>query len=152
MATPPTQTVNEAISRPDDDLCLAYANTRYWRGTTAPTEDLNDLDDLLRWAASAEQLPQPLIDRFGAYWRGSPDEAATSFRDAIALREAIFRSFAATAAGRAPPEADLTTLNEALAAAPARRRLRLGGWEIGMPVPSASALLAPTLWSAADLL
>ena len=82
MATPPTQTVNEAISRPDDDLCLAYANTRYWRGTAAPTEDLSDLDDLLRWAASAERLPQPLIDRFSAYWRGSPDEAATSFRDA----------------------------------------------------------------------
>jgi predicted RNA-binding Zn ribbon-like protein len=43
-------------------------------------------------------------------------------------------------------------LNAALAVAPARRRLRPGGWEIGAPAASAQALLAPVLWSAADLL
>jgi predicted RNA-binding Zn ribbon-like protein len=152
MATRPAQAVNEAISRPDDDLCLAYANTRYWRGTATPTEDLSCLDDLLRWAASAERLPPPMIDRFSAHWRQSPDEAAIGFRDAIALREAIFRCFAATAAGRAPSDADMGALNAALAAAPPRQRLRLGAWEVGVPAPSAVALLAPTLWSAADLL
>jgi predicted RNA-binding Zn ribbon-like protein len=141
-----------AIPAPDDDLCLAYANTRYWRGTAAPTEQLNGPDDLLQWAAATERLPQRLIDRISADWRERPDAAAIGFREATNLRDAIFRCFAATAGSRPPSDDNLAALNAALADAPPRRRLRLGGWEIGMPDPSASALLAPTLWSAADLL
>jgi predicted RNA-binding Zn ribbon-like protein len=143
---------NEAIPAPDDDLCLAYANTRYWRGAASPTEDLHGPEDLLRWVATTERLPPPIIDRFSAHWRKRPNDAAASFRDAISLRETIFRCVAATAAGRLPPDDDLTALNAALAAAPPRRHLRPGGWEIGVPTLSVSALLAPTLWSAADLL
>jgi predicted RNA-binding Zn ribbon-like protein len=71
---------------------------------------------------------------------------------AITLREAIHRSFGATASGGAPAAADLAALNAALAAAPARQRIRMGGWDVGSPDPSAAALLAPVLWSAADLL
>jgi predicted RNA-binding Zn ribbon-like protein len=93
-----------------------------------------------------------MVDRFSACWCERPDEAAIGFRDATNLREAIFRSFAATAGGGTPSGEDMAALNAALAVAPPRRRLRLGGWEIGMPGPSASVLLAPTLWSAADLL
>ena len=70
----------------------------------------------------------------------------------MGLRETIFRCFAATASGDAPAEDDLAALNAALAAAPARQRVRPGGWDVGTPEPSAGALLAPTLWSAADLL
>ena len=70
----------------------------------------------------------------------------------MGLRETIFRCFAATASGGAPAEDDLAALNAALAAAPARQRVRHGGWDIGTPEPSAGTLLAPTLWSAADLL
>ena len=70
----------------------------------------------------------------------------------MGLRETIFRCFAATASGGAPAEDDLAALNAALAAAPARQRVRHGGWDIGTPAPSAGTLLAPTLWSAADLL
>jgi predicted RNA-binding Zn ribbon-like protein len=145
-------TPDEAVPAPDDDLCLAYADTRYWRGTAAPTEELHGPEELLQWAASKERLPRPLIDRFRAWWRERPDEASAGFRDAIALREEMFRCFAATAAGRPPPDEALAALNVALAAAPLRQRLRLGGWDIGTPDPSASALLAPMLWSAADLL
>jgi predicted RNA-binding Zn ribbon-like protein len=141
-----------AISAPDDDLCLAYANTRYRRGTATPIEQLNGPDDLLRWAAAAERLPQRLIGCISANWREQPDMAAIGFREATNLREAIFRCFAATAGGRPPADEDVAVLNAALAEAPPRRRLRLGGWDIGMPDPSASALLAPTLWSAGDLL
>jgi len=132
------------LPAPDDDLCLAYANTRYWRGTAAPTEQLNSRDDLLRWAVATERLPPRLLER--------PGGTAISLDDAIRLREAIFRIFAATAGGRQPPDDDLVALNAVLALAPPRRRLRVGGWEIGTPDPSVSVLLAPTLWSAADLL
>jgi predicted RNA-binding Zn ribbon-like protein len=74
------------------------------------------------------------------------------FQDAIALRETIHRCFAATASGGAHPAAELAALNAALEQAPARRRVQAGGWDVGMPGPSAAALLAPALWSAADLL
>src|SRR6516165_831447 len=122
------------LPAPDDDLCLAYANTRYWRGTVAPTEQLVSWDDLLRWAVATERLPVRLLERLGS--------AAISLDEAIRLREAIFRIFAATAGGRQPCEDDLVALNAALAVAPPRRRLRLGGWEIGTPDPSVSVLLA----------
>ena len=132
------------LPAPDDDLCLAYANTRYWRGTPAPTEELNGPDDLWRWVRSVARLPPLLLDRIGS--------SNLIFDDAIRLRETIHRCFAATAGGRQPPDDDLVALNAVLALAPPRRRLRVGGWEIGTPDPSGSVLLAPTLWSAADLL
>ncbi|MBI2765876.1 MAG: ABATE domain-containing protein, partial [Chloroflexi bacterium] len=37
------------VNRPD--LCLEFANTRYWRGQPVPTETLNSADDLSAWAA-----------------------------------------------------------------------------------------------------
>jgi predicted RNA-binding Zn ribbon-like protein len=134
----------EVIPAPDADLCLAFANTRYWRGSATPTEELNRPDELLRWAATAERLPPSLAKRIG--------QAANLFDPAIGLRETIHRCFAATAAGRAPDETDLAALNAALAEAPPRQHVRPGGWDIGAAEPSAAALLAPVLWSAADLL
>ncbi len=134
----------EVIPAPDDDLCLAYANTRYWRGTETPTEELSGPGDLLHWAATAERLPPSMVRRLG--------QAEGMFEAAIGLRETIHRCVAATAAGRQPGDADLAALNAALAAAPSRQRVRPGGWDIGSPAPSAAALLAPVLWSAADLL
>jgi predicted RNA-binding Zn ribbon-like protein len=132
------------IPAPDSDLCLAYANTRYWRGSATPTEDLKNPADLLRWTASAGKLPAELVERFR--------QPASMFEAAIALRETMHRCFAATAAGRAPDEADLASLNAALSEAPARQRFAIGGWQIGAPAPSVGVLLAPVLWSAADLL
>ena len=132
------------IPAPEADLCLAFANTRYWRGLAAPTEELHGPDDLLRWVARAERLPTEMLRRFAA--------SAAMFDEAIGWREAIHRCFTATASGRAPDKADLAALNAALAQAPARKRVRPGGWEVGSPEPTAAALLAPVLWSAADLL
>jgi predicted RNA-binding Zn ribbon-like protein len=143
---------DDVIPAPDDDLCLTYANTRYWRGTASPTEDLHDPSDLLRWAAAAERLPSAMIDRFSAEWRKRPGIADASFSEAIDLRETIYRCIAATAAGQLPSAENLTALNGVFGAAPARQRLRPGGWAIGAPAISVSTLLAPTLWSAADLL
>jgi len=127
------------------DLALEFANTRYWRGRETPTEELIGPRDLLSWAARAERLPAAWLRHFGR-------SAATMFGDAIRLRETIHRCFTATATGNTPDENDLAALNSALAEAPTRTRVRLGGWDVGTPDPTAAALLAPVLWSAADLL
>jgi predicted RNA-binding Zn ribbon-like protein len=129
---------SEVIPAPDADLCLNFANTRYWRGTAWPTEELHGPDDLLRWMRTTRQLPTNL--------------ASAVFADAMGLRETIHRCFAATASGHEPAEADLAALNAALAAAPPRQRVRPGGWDVGNPELTTSVLLAPVLWSAADLL
>jgi predicted RNA-binding Zn ribbon-like protein len=121
------------------DICVDFANTRFWRGSATPTEQLQTQDDLRGWCGEA----------------GLPDIAwsEAGFAEALALREAIYRIFAAAGAGSAPAEGDLERLNAALEAAPARARLtRVYGryvWDVGT---LDTAPLAPVAWSAADLL
>jgi predicted RNA-binding Zn ribbon-like protein len=129
------------MSRPD--LCLEFANTRYWRGQSHPTETLNSPEDLAGWtAANVTREARPLSRR--------------EFDRALETRETIYRVFDATARGRMPATADLKTLNEQFAAAPARaaiRRERTGFvWDVDLRGSSALGVLAPVLWSAGDLL
>ena len=135
----------ELILAPADDLCLAFANTRYWRGSAEPTEELRAPADLLRWVEQNERLPPALFRRFA---RADPDMLAK----ALTLREAMYGCFSASAAGSPLPDAELAALNAALAHAPPRQRVTRGGWEVGVTETSVGALLAPALWSAADLL
>ena len=92
------------MTRPD--LCLDFANTRYWRGQAAPTETLNAPADLAAWT-KAPKAP-----------------SAKEFEQAIALRETLYRLFDAQAQGKAAPPRDLEALNQALAQAPARTTLK----------------------------
>ena len=124
------------MNRPD--LCLEFANTRYWRGQDSPTETLNAPADLAAWT-KAPKVP-----------------AQKEFERALELRETIHRLFDAVAQGKAPASRDFDGLNAALAAAPARMVLKRGkeafDWELDMRSGTALALLAPVLWSAGDLL
>jgi len=124
------------MNRPD--LCLEFANTRYWRGQEKPTETLNTPADLAAWT----KAPKP--------------PSQTEFERALDLRETIHRLFDTVAQGKAPAARDFAALNAALAAAPARTVLKRGGeaydWEFDMRTGTALALLAPVLWSAGDLL
>ena len=135
---------DEVIPAPAADLCLTFANTRYWRGTASPTDELNSADDVVRWAAKAGHLPAAMVKRF---------ERSTALQEeGIELREIIHRCFAAVATGRTPTEDDMGALNAALMESPPRQRVRINGWDVGFPEPLITSLLAPVLWSAADLL
>jgi predicted RNA-binding Zn ribbon-like protein len=120
------------------DLCLDYANTRYWRGQAAPTETLNAPADLAAWAKAAKP-PAP-----------------REFEQALAVRETLYRLFDAHAQGKPATPRDLDALNQALASAPARTSLKRGkegyAWDVDTRSGTALALLAPVLWSAGDLL
>jgi predicted RNA-binding Zn ribbon-like protein len=120
------------------DLCLDFANTRYWRGQETPTETLTGPSDLAAWA-KAPKVP-----------------SQKEFEQALDLRETIHRLFDAVAQGKAPAGRDFETLNAALVAAPARRTLKREkegyDWDLDMRSGTALALLAPVLWSAGDLL
>jgi predicted RNA-binding Zn ribbon-like protein len=147
------------IPAPKDDLCLAFANTRFWRGRPAPTENLSSIDDFLGWLVKSARLPVEIVEAAGNRSRRHVKAAEALFEEAIELREAIYRIFDALAAGKPAADKDLRLLNHALAEAPRRERLApangdYGGyaWEAKKLDLSAAALLAPVLWSAADLL
>ena len=144
------------VITPREDLCLDFANTLYWRGTPTPTERLQAWSDVLDWYEAAKLLPAGQVTQVRRWFRDHDREASGAFRDAIALRESLYAIFSATAAQKKPRDADLATLNRALAESPPRRALRGNqpgyGWAVtaGDAVPA--TLLAPILWSASDLL
>ena len=112
------------IPAPDADLCLAFANTRYWRGTATPTEDLNGRRGSAALGRQRRSGCRRAIERIASLAR----RERRSFEAAIALRETIFRCFAATAsrarAGRrGPRRAECRTGRGTGAAARAPRRL-----------------------------
>ncbi|MEQ8816627.1 MAG: ABATE domain-containing protein [Thalassobaculum sp.] len=142
------------VPAPRDDLCLDFANTRFWRGSDPATETLTEPESLLDWAESTGGLPA-VIAALRERWRGDPGEGRRRLDDALRLREALYAVFAARTGGGEPAVDDLLAINGGLARAPARVRLEPHGdrfaWRI--PVPSGlDALLTPVLWSTGDLL
>jgi predicted RNA-binding Zn ribbon-like protein len=145
-----------ALAAPAEDLCLAYVNTRYWRGRAEPTETLCNFDDVLIWLERHSGSAPPLLSRARERARDHRAAVARAGREAIALRETIYRIFTAIAVGESVMAKDLDQLNHALALTPPRLRLIRGtkgfGWAANEAIPTVPALLAPVLWSAADLL
>lgn len=146
------------VLAPRRDLCLDFANTLAWRGS-APNESLHGLPDLLRWCASSGSLlSADAIEGSEAWAERHPAEASAIFRRAIAIRETLYRVFHAVADGAgAPAENDLAELNRELKETPSRTVLQRTGAGFGWRVErirlmTVSALLAPVLWSAGDLL
>lgn len=136
------------LAAPPLDLCLGFANTRYWRGSPAPTEELAAPADLLGWCERSGCWDAEQLGAVRARWQAAPAEADAALAAALAVREAVYRLFAA-----APAPADLARLNAALAAAPARTTLRATDHGFVWQTPALGELtLAPVLWSAADLL
>jgi predicted RNA-binding Zn ribbon-like protein len=152
----PDATQIALTAAPGEAACLDYANTRMYRGSAAPVEQFSGWTELLDWIAGTGALPAEVAADLHAWADADPEGAAALFAAAIALREVVYRVFSAVASDVPVAEADLAALNRALAEAPPRAHLaRLGGayaWRIERVGLSAPALLAPVLWSAADLL
>lgn len=134
----------------EEDLCLAFANTRYWRGRATPMETLGDAASLRDWAARHGGADAALV---AATLR--PDAEDAVLEAALEARECIHGVFAAVARGNEAAPSDLRRLAALLAAAPARDSMEWRStdvaWRIQAPA-CVEALLAPVIWSAADLL
>ena len=140
-----------------DDLCLDFANTRFWRGSDPPTEQFQQFADVLDWAAKASLLAPERMAAVRQWWQAQPELAAAALQETLALREAIYRIFYALAENATPAKADLDRLNQAIEIAPPRAgvvRLATGfAWRLQRPAtPDMPGLLAPVVWSAGDLL
>ncbi len=142
------------IAVPRRDLCLDFANTVAWRGSV-PAESLHHFADFLAWLRSTRVLPPRAVAELNKWFDARPADAAAVFNDAIEIRETVYRLLHSVAAGSAPAGEDLRRLNRALSEAAPRAILdradRGFGWRIEAK-HSAAGVLAPVLWSAADIL
>ncbi len=143
------------ISAIPEDLCLSYANTKSWRGSERPVEQLHDLAGLLDWIEGCAGVGAQAGKAIREMARDHRKRAIRVFAEAIALREMIFRTFSAVATGEPISERDFVALKSALADGPERNQLERTGddyaWRVEQPRLSVPDLLAPVLWSAGDL-
>ena len=147
-------TRQRVIAAPAPGLCLDYANTRFWRGAAQPTESLADFDAWLRWLAQAQVVDAATAASLQALCTADPATAQHLFDDALRTRERLYSLFGGLVAG-SNTDHDAAALAVLLAAAPARQDLVLSagtrGWRVPMITPSVAEVLAPVLWSTADL-
>ena len=158
MAQPGSTDISaELIPAFRDELCLDFANTRYWRGTEMPTDDLRGIGDVVEWCKSSGVLSQTDAAVARRWWEERPDLAGPAFLEAVALREALYAVFRAIADGKEPALDAMRTLNDALARAPSRlgveRHAGRFSWRVPrLDAPTVAALLAPVVWSGTELL
>src|SRR5437016_12958498 len=92
------------------ELALDFANTI--SGVREPEkEHLRTYGDLVLWGRQAGVLPADQAVRLSREAARRPAEAAAVLRRAIALREAVYRVFAARASAKPVAEADLGAIS-----------------------------------------
>ena len=93
-------------------LCLDFANTIDWRDTRQSREWLHDCEDLITWAEYAGSIDTALATRLRSEAERCRSNADRVARQALELREILYRVFSATARGEAAPApADVAQLN-----------------------------------------
>jgi len=136
-------------------LCLDFANTVGDR-SEGRNEKLTGYPDLLRWAGQAGLIDQSAVQALERRAATRKDEARRAFHHAIELREVIYRTFAALAAGDRPDSGELSALNAALLEALPHLRLEPAdagyAWTWSGTESSLDGPLWPVARSAADLL
>ena len=151
-----TESGAAALSLIGGRLCLDFANTVGSHAGEHPNEYLRSYRDLVAWGRHAGILTGAEERRLLEAAAGRPDEAGVVLDRAIVLREAIYRIFSAVAARRAPDDADLGTLNAALARALAHARIVPAGAGFAWAWRDEEGVLDRMLWpvarSAAELL
>lgn len=137
-------------------LCLDLTNTVSARLESLRREYLTCYDDLLEWSLHAGVLTDLDAQRLRREAARRPVESKAVLDQAIAIRETIYRIFAAIAHQRAPAMADITALNSALTQALARLQVVPSGkdfeWQWVQDRRALDAMLWPIVRSAADLL
>ena len=137
-------------------LCLNFVNTLENRLKEDTHEYLNSYADLVAWGRQAELVTDAAAERLLIEARRTSEEASAILLRARDLREVLYRIFLSVAEGTRPAEADLYTLNVALARAMVHARVvsRDGGfaWDWQGDEDELERLLWPIIRSAADLL
>lgn len=135
-------------------LCLDFVNTVDTHDTYVD-EKLVAYDDLVWWALRVGLLDEAAAAPLFAAAGADPARAAAVFAEAMELREALYRLFAAARGGAPVADADVAVLNAALARALRHARVEAGedgfawGWAQGADL---ERVLWPVARDAAELL
>ena len=137
-------------------LCLDLANTVDWHASERPGENLNTFDDLLWWSQHVGLMTKSDAQTLGHMAANSPSKAEMVLKQAVDLRETIYRIFSAITAGSMPNDEDLVTFNGNLSRASLRSRIiktKDGlSWDWTGDKDTLDWMLNPIIRSAADLL
>lgn len=138
-------------------LCLDFANTASARDTEAPTERLHSYADLTAWAEHVGIIDGARAEMLRQEAAREPETAKAVLQQALALREAIFRIFAAQIEDTAPAVDDLVLLNTAIADSYPHLRLATGEvagftWSWADAPHQLDRVLWPVVRSAAETL
>jgi predicted RNA-binding Zn ribbon-like protein len=135
-------------------LALDFTNTLGGSMDRPTHEHLRGYDDLLAFQRGAGAITTAQARELQGAAEAHPREAARILAQSVALRAAVWRVFAALAAGKSPPAADLARLRKLAAEAYAHSELADGGHGFAWR-PDATdvrSALWPIALSAVDLL
>jgi predicted RNA-binding Zn ribbon-like protein len=104
-------------------VSLDLVNTLDWRSSDTPGELLNSYSDLLRWGRHTGLITEREARSLSSEATKHPKKAVAVLKRAVALRETLFRLFAAAADGRQAEASDVDALNHSLSGALSRLRL-----------------------------
>jgi predicted RNA-binding Zn ribbon-like protein len=130
-------------------LCLDFANTVSWRWSGAPADHLPSYEEFIRFAQQSRLLSPEEAGRLRREAAHQPGVAARVLRKAVALREALYRTFAGLASGRSPLAADLDILNGSLPSALTRLQVAGGAEGFTWVWEGAPEALERLLWPVA---
>jgi len=138
------------------DVCLDFTNTVGGKRGLSTREYLNSYADFVSWCQQAGLSNESTADALLRRGARQPGESVAALRRAIALREAIYRIFAALASDESPLVSDLDHLNAELSTHHGRLGVAQSkkgfdwtwtNWDDALDQP-----LGPIARSAADLL
>jgi predicted RNA-binding Zn ribbon-like protein len=112
-----------ALARVGGRLCLDFVNTVGWRTGEERYDHLHRYTELVWWGLHAGVLEPPVAEVLLDRAEAEPERAARVFERALEVREAMYRIFAAVAAGEEVEIADLGILNRQLSDAMAKAEL-----------------------------
>ncbi len=137
-------------------LSLDFVNTVDDRKSEHPHDYLERYEDLTAWGEHAGILSHAEAERLLHAAATRPSEAEAALRQAVLLREALYRVFVNIAEGKKPKDQNLETLNQNLGHAMSFTRLvpSKNGyeWSWGLEGQGFDQMLHPIARSAAELL
>ena len=138
------------------ELCLGFANTVHWHASDAPVERLVDYESLVSWSRAAGILDGAGERRLRREAARNPAAAQKALRDAIIIREALYRIFVSVVHGQPIDASHMDVLGNSLAQAHEHLRVVPAGngleWQWAGKPQDLEQMLWPVVRSAADLL
>ena len=140
-------------------LCLDFVNSLDWRASDHSLDYLTSYSALVAWGEHAGILAGAAVEYLRAAAAQRPKEAATTLREALTLRETIWRLFMAIAHGAQSPVSNLEAFNAMLGNAlrhvritPSADESRRFAWDWEERGAALDRPLWPIVRSAAELL